>query len=185
MAKYHLQALIQILEGEQAVIQRTDQKALTLLSILGVFMVFFIVHFPKLQMDRITFSLVLVYFSAAIGTMYNLVRVIIPRLRKETIQSEGQEETEKEYVSPTFFAGISQFNSPEEYSEHLKSKSNDEDQFNTIFSHQVFSLGKINQLKNEYIRLSTYFFITALTSELAIIIYMAYARALPFLFPEG
>ena len=114
-----------------------------------------------------------------------MVRVIIPRVRKETIQSEGQEETGEKYVSPTFFAGISQFNSPEEYSEHLKSKSNDEDQFYTIFSQQVFSLGKINQLKNEYIRLSTYFFITALTSELTIIIYMAYARALPFLFPEG
>ena len=95
MEKYHLQALIQILDGEQAVIQRTDQKALTLLSILGVFMVFFIVHFPKLQMDGITFSLVLVYFSAAIGTMYNLVRVITPRVRKETLQSESQEETGK------------------------------------------------------------------------------------------
>ena len=185
MEKYHLQALIQILDGEQAVIQRTDQKALTLLSILGVFMVFFIVHFPKLQMDGITFSLVLVYFSAAIGTMYNLVRVITPRLRKETLQSESQEETGKKYVSPTFFAGISQFNSPEEYSKHLKSKSNDEEQFYNIFSHQVFSLGKINQLKNEYIRRSTYFFITALTSELAIIIYMAYARALPYIFPEA
>ena len=36
-------ALLQVLAGEQQVIQRTDQKAFTLLSILGVFMVFFIV----------------------------------------------------------------------------------------------------------------------------------------------
>ena len=42
-------ALIQVLSGEQQVIQRTDQKAFTLLSVLGVFMVFFIVHFPKIQ----------------------------------------------------------------------------------------------------------------------------------------
>ena len=42
MANYHLQALLQILDGEQQIIQRTDQKALTLLSILGVFMVFFV-----------------------------------------------------------------------------------------------------------------------------------------------
>ena len=33
-------ALLQVLSGEQQVIQRTDQKAFTLLSILGVFMVF-------------------------------------------------------------------------------------------------------------------------------------------------
>ena len=42
-------ALLQVLAGEQQVIQRTDQKAFTLLSVLGVFMVFFIVHFPKLS----------------------------------------------------------------------------------------------------------------------------------------
>ena len=41
-------ALLQVLAGEQQVIQRTDQKAFTLLSVLGVFMVFFIVHFPKI-----------------------------------------------------------------------------------------------------------------------------------------
>ena len=38
-----LDALLQILSGEQTIIQRTDQKAFTLLSILGAFMVFFIV----------------------------------------------------------------------------------------------------------------------------------------------
>ena len=43
-------ALLQVLAGEQQIIQRTDQKAFTLLSILGVFMVFFIVHFPKIQL---------------------------------------------------------------------------------------------------------------------------------------
>ena len=32
-------ALLQVLAGEQQVIQRTDQKAFTLLSVLGVFMV--------------------------------------------------------------------------------------------------------------------------------------------------
>ena len=40
-------ALLRILDGEQQIIQRTDQKAFTMLSILGVFMVFFIVHFTK------------------------------------------------------------------------------------------------------------------------------------------
>jgi len=39
--------IFHILQSEQLILQRTDQKAFTLMSILGVFMVFFIVHFPK------------------------------------------------------------------------------------------------------------------------------------------
>ena len=46
-----LDALLQILSGEQTIIQRTDQKAFTLLSILGAFMVFFIVHFTNMKLD--------------------------------------------------------------------------------------------------------------------------------------
>ena len=42
-------ALLQVLAGEQQVIQRTDQKAFTLLSVLGVFMVFFIVHLEEIM----------------------------------------------------------------------------------------------------------------------------------------
>ena len=55
-------ALLQVLSGEQQVIQRTDQKAFTLLSILGVFMVFFIVHFPKIKMTVLIFGLMMIYF---------------------------------------------------------------------------------------------------------------------------
>ncbi len=182
MANYHLQALLQILDGEQQIIQRTDQKALTLLSILGVFMVFFVIHFPKLQMNGITFTLMMIYFTAAIGTMYNLVRVIIPRVRIKSLKDFNKEKANQ--LSPTFFSGISHFSSPEEYSDFLKSKSNDEEELYSMFAEQVFSLGKINQSKNNYIRRSTFFFITALTSELLIIMFMAYSRALPYIFPE-
>ena len=71
-----LDALLQILAGEQTIIQRTDQKAFTLLSILGAFMVFFIVHFTKMQLDMVIFSLIMIYFPAAMGTIYFLVRVL-------------------------------------------------------------------------------------------------------------
>ena len=74
-------ALLQVLAGEQQVIQRTDQKAFTLLSILGVFMVFFIVHFPKIQMNFFNFLMMIIYFTSAMGTIYYLVRVIVPRIR--------------------------------------------------------------------------------------------------------
>ncbi len=178
-------ALLQVLAGEQQVIQRTDQKAFTLLSILGVFMVFFIVHFPKIQMNMFIFLMMMIYFTSAMGTIYYLVRVIIPRIRKHKIETKDQEIKKNEVINPTFFAGISQFENSNEYAKALKSIAKDENQLYEMFASQVFALGKINQLKNENVRLSLFFFITALVSELLIIIAMAYSRALPYLFPNG
>lgn len=175
-------ALLQVLSGEQQVIQRTDQKAFTLLSILGVFMVFFIVHFPKIQMNIFIFAMMMIYFTSAMGTIYFLVRVIIPRIRKHKIKTDNQKFTKNEVINPTFFAGISQFKNSDEYALYLKTITQNEDQLYQMFASQVFALGKINQIKNENIRLSLFFFISALVSELLIIMSMAYSRALPYIF---
>ena len=177
-------ALLQVLSGEQQVIQRTDQKAFTLLSILGVFMVFFIVHFPKIQMNLFNFLMMIIYFTSAMGTIFYLVQVIVPRVRKHKTKIEDKDVGKDEVINPTFFAGISQFNSPEEYGLYLKSIARDDEQLYQMFASQVFALGKINLQKNTNIRLSMYFFIAALLSELLIIMAMAYSRALPFLFSK-
>ena len=198
--------LLQVLAGEQQVIQRTDQKAFTLLSILGVFMVFFIVHFPKIQMNFFIFLMMMVYFTSAMGTIYYLVRVIVPRIRKRKkpelngdleltfidkmtnwisnykIHNDYEDIEKDEVINPTFFAGISRFKSSSEYAVYLKSIAENEDGLYKMFASQVFALGNINQLKNENIRLALYFFISALLSELLIIMSMAYSRALPYLF---
>lgn len=205
-------ALLQVLSGEQQVIQRTDQKAFTLLSILGVFMVFFIVHFPKIQINFFIFSMMMIYFTSAMGTIYYLVKVIIPRINKQKTNSEHMEVErdqamsptlfdriirwirrykiqpeyegveEEEVINPTFFAGISRFNNSDEYAVYLKSIAKSEDGLYEMFASQVFALGNINQEKNENIRFALYFFISALVSELLIIMAMAYSRALPYLF---
>ena len=178
-------ALMQVLSSEQHIIQRTDQKAFTLLSILGVFMVFFIVHFPKIQMTAIIFFLMISYFTTALGTIFYLVRVIVPRVRKHKVKTLDDDVEKDEVINPTFFAGIGQFNTPEEYASYLKSIAKDDEQLYQMFASQVFALGNINLVKNENIRQSVFFFIVALLSELLIIMYMAYARALPYLFPNG
>ncbi len=198
-------ALLQVLSGEQQVIQRTDQKAFTLLSILGVFMVFFIVHFPKIQMNLFIFLMMMVYFTSAMGTIYYLVRVIVPRVSKPRvshsnentnpsffsgitqliskykIQNDYVEIEKDEVINPTFFAGISRFNNSDEYAVYLKSIAKDENSLYDMFASQVFALGNINQVKNENVRLALYFFISALVSELLIIMSMAYSRALPYI----
>lgn len=175
-------ALLQVLSGEQQVIQRTDQKAFTLLSVLGVFMVFFIVHFPKIQMNLFIFLMMMIYFTSAMGTIYFLVRVIIPRIRKHKIKTENENVSKSEVINPTFFAGISQFKNSDEYALYLRTITQDENQLYQMFASQVFALGKINQTKNENIRMSLFFFISALVSELLIIMSMAYSRALPYIF---
>ena len=169
-------------------------------------MVFFIVHFPKVQMNFFIFLMMMIYFTSAMGTIYYLVRVIVPRISKRRtgeieegygfnffneiskwiskhkIQNDYEDIEKDEIINPTFFAGISRFKNSSEYAVYLKSIAESEDGLYEMFASQVFALGTINQVKNENIRLALYFFISALLSELLIIMSMAYSRALPYLF---
>ena len=171
--------LMRILDGEQQIIQRTDQKAFTMLSILGVFMVFFIVHFTKMQMDTFIFLLILIYFPSAMGALYFLMRVIVPRVKNNS--SLSIRSSDNKIINPTFFGGISQFETPEEYGEYLKKISKDEDQLYQMFAGQVFTLGSINTRKNQNVRKAMFFMVAALTSELLIIMNLAYKRAYSYL----
>ena len=75
--------IFQILQSEQNILQRTDQKAFTLMSILGVFMVFFIVHFLKIEINWFNVAMVIIYFVAAFIAIFNLMLVIVPRMRND------------------------------------------------------------------------------------------------------
>ena len=115
------------------------------------------------------------------GTIYFLVRVLIPRVRGAKEVNDNPEEEQTEDINPTFFAGISQFDSPDEYARYLKEIATDEGKLYKMFSAQVFSLGLINEKKNESLRRSMSFFVTALISELLIIMYMTYRKAISYL----
>ncbi len=168
-----LSTLFQILGNENQILMRTDQKAFTLLSILGVFMVFFIVHFLKVQMTWFIFLFVLVYFVAALITIINLILVIVPRVRTEKAQEEES--------NPLFFAGISQYKSAGGYARHLRTIAQDREQTTTLFAKQVYSLGMINTYKYKHLKNAITAFIVAISAELSIIMAMAWARSLPFL----
>ena len=168
-----LSTLFQILGNENQILMRTDQKAFTLLSILGVFMVFFIVHFLKVQMTWFIFLFVMVYFVAALISIINLILVIVPRVRTE--------KTQEEESNPLFFAGISQYKSASGYAKHLRSIAQDREQTTNLFAKQVYSLGMINTYKYKHLRNAITAFIIAISAELSIIMAMAWARSLPFL----
>ena len=96
-------ALFHVLSSEQQILQRTDQKAFTILSILGVFMVFFMIHFTKMEFNWFIFIMTIIYFLSALMTIIQLVLVIVPRVRKDKFN------TKKRPENPTFFAGIAKF----------------------------------------------------------------------------
>ena len=178
MDSNNFKALFQVLSSEQQILMRTDQKAFTLLSVLGVFMIFFVVHFLKIQINWFTFILVFVYFLAAFMAIVYLVLVIVPRVRSDEIKEDNSE------INATFFGGISQFSSAEEYASYLSEISEDETKTYNMFATQVFTLGKINSYKNKALKNAIIFFAIAIMSELFIIMSMAWGRALPFLFPN-
>ena len=168
-----LSTLFQILGNENQILMRTDQKAFTLLSILGVFMVFFIVHFLKIEMTWFIFLFVMVYFVAALISIINLILVIVPRVRTEKAKEEES--------NPLFFAGISQYKSASGYARHLRTIAQDREQTTSLFAKQVYSLGMINTYKYKHLRNAITAFIIAISAELSIIMAMAWARSLPFL----
>jgi len=168
-----LSTLFQILGNENQILMRTDQKAFTLLSILGVFMVFFIVHFLKIEMTWFIFLFVMVYFVAALISIINLILVIVPRVRTEKAQEEES--------NPLFFAGISQYKSASGYARHLRTIAQDREQTTSLFAKQVYSLGMINTYKYKHLRNAITAFILAISAQLSIIMAMAWARSLPFL----
>lgn len=177
MVRSNIAPIFHILQSEQQILMRTDQKAFTLLSILGVFMVFFIVHFMKVQMNWFRFVMVIVYFIAAFLAIINLMMVIVPRIRNDLPKEENPN------VNATFFGGITTFKSSDEYANYLAKIAGDDEKMYNMFSNQVYALGKINTYKNQALKKAIVFFAIAIMTELFIIMSMAWSRALPFLFP--
>ena len=168
--------IFQILQSEQLILQRTDQKAFTLMSLLAAFMVFFIVHFPKVmgngEINFLTAIMVLIYFINATLGLINLMLVIVPRIRNDMSHEDLPD------VNATFFCGIVQFNNPIEYASYLAEMTEDNDNTFKMFSAQLYALGHINAYKNKHMRRAIIFFGGAIFSELIII--MAFAWSLTF-----
>lgn len=161
-----LDILFQMFSNEQLMLQRTDQKAFTLLSIIGVFAVFFIIHYTKIPPDIYNLTLVFLYFVSVLISIYFLLLVIMPRLKSDEIQLEE----DKKSVAPTYFGGVVKFKSAKEYSDGLKSILDNPDLSYEAFSRSIFSISMINSLKNKNFKKGIAFFILAITFELAIII---------------
>ena len=160
-----INVLFQILSSEQQTLQRVDQKAFTMLSLMGVFAVFFIIHYTKIPPTLIIFILVFFYFLSVLIAIFFLVSVVSPRIKEtENVLRE------KKTVLPTFFGGIVKYKSAEDYAAQLGVILEDNEDTYQIFSKSVFSIARINSYKHKYLKYGIRAFVLAIAIELSIIV---------------
>ena len=169
-------SLFRVLDSEQQIITRTDQKAFTMLSLMGVFMVFFLVHFTKIQINWFNFVMLILYLVAAIFALIQLIMVIHPRIRKAKDREDLPE------INATYFGGIVSFSSAAEYGKYLRKIMENDTRAYTMFANQVYSVAQINHYKHGHMQAAIKYFAVAIISALLIVMSVAYSRSLPFLF---
>ena len=169
-------SLFRVLDSEQQIITRTDQKAFTMLSLMGVFMVFFLVHFTKIQINWFNFVMLILYLVAAIFALIQLIMVIHPRIRTAKNREDLPE------INATYFGGIVSFDSAADYAKYLRKIMENETRAYTMFANQVYSVAQINHYKHGHMQAAIKYFAVAIISELLIVMSVAYSRSLPFLF---
>jgi hypothetical protein len=160
-----LSVLSQILSNEQQILQRSDQKAYTLLSVLGVYSVFFIVHYTNIPATKFTMVVIFLFFLAVIVTIFCLALVVTPRIKSKLAGS-----ADIKSINPIFFAGISKFETPEEYSKEITLLLSDPDATIEVFAQSVHSIGKINAYKNKFLKYGIIALVAAVSLEFIVII---------------
>jgi hypothetical protein len=158
--------LFQILGSEQQILQRADQKAFTMLSLLGVFSVFFVIHYTKIPATVLTLSVIFLYFIAILASIYFLVMVVAPRVRDTEEKTIHEDKT----IVPTFFGGIIKYKSSDDYAKNLEAALDDPEFAYEVFAKSVYSIGRINAFKNKYLKYGIYSFVIAIGLEFIVII---------------
>jgi len=170
MAGDKLSVVLRILDNENRLLERADQKAIALLSTLGVFMVFFVVYFRVIPINAVTITLSSIYFFFALLSIISLIMTVRPRIRPID-ENTGDEDTVPA-SEPAFFMGIRRFGNLSAYKEALHTMSGDEETTINVYIRQIFSLAQINAAKYKYIQRAVLLVIISLTVELIIIAYL-------------
>jgi len=183
MSVNRLASVLRVLDAENRLLERADQKAISLLSALGVFMVFFVVYHRVIPINVFTVVMLSIYFVAAAIAIVSFILTVRPRIR------QGEEETgdtKKSVVGePAFFAGICQFPTLSAYRQALENMVKDEASTIDVYTSQIFSLARVNAGKYKNIQRAVLMVIIALAVELTLVVYLSIyyyaqgARTLP------
>lgn len=162
--------ILRILDNENRLLERADQKAISMLSIIGVFMVFFIVYCRVIPINYITIAFITIYFLCALISIVNLIMAMRPRIRKD--EPEEGCETDVPQGEPAFFTGICQFPNVNAYKKGLDIMMKDDESIIDIYIKQIYSVAMINAAKYKYVQRGIFLGIIALVIELITIIYL-------------
>ena len=165
-----LSIVLRVLDNENRLLERADQKAISMLSILGVFMVFFIVYYRLIPVNILTILLSTAYFIFAFLAIFNLIMAMRPRIRQGGQDDDlGNDPPPSE---PAFFQGICKFPNLSAYRQGLETMTRDEESAINVYTRQIYSVAQINAAKYKYAQRGILIGIFTLATELAIIVYL-------------
>jgi len=165
-----LPAVLRILDAENRLLERADQKAISLLSALGVFMVFFVVYYRIIPINAFTVTLLSIYFAVALMAIVSLILTVRPRIRLD--EGEGEATGKAAACEPAFFVGICRFDTLSAYKEALEDMIKDESSVVDVYSRQLFALARINAVKYRNIQRAVLLVVSALAVELTLVAYL-------------
>lgn len=170
MSTSGLSIILRILDNENRLSERADQKSISMLSIIGVFMVFFIVYYRVIPTNSLTVALIVLYFIFALTAIINLIMAIRPRIRKHKgSNTDNKIETTRD---PAFFTGIAEFPDVAAYKESLQKTLQDDSSVADVYIRQIYSVARINHAKYRYVQRGVVLAIVTLIIELVIITYL-------------
>jgi hypothetical protein len=162
--------VLRVLDTENRLLERADQKAISLLSALGVFMVFFIVYYRLIPINVFTVILLSIYFIVALMAIVSFILTVRPRIR--LVEDETKDMDKATECEPAFFAGICKFPTLSAYRQALQDMIKDEASAIDVYTRQLFGLARVNAAKYKNIRRAVLMVIIALATELALVAYL-------------
>jgi hypothetical protein len=162
--------ILRVLDAENRLLERADQKAISLLSALGVFMVFFIVYHRVIPINVFTVILLSIYFVVALMAIVSFILTVRPRIH--LIEEEPGDADKAAACEPAFFVGICKFPTLSAYRQGLEDMIKDEASAIDVYTRQIFGLARVNAAKYKNINRAVLLVIIALATELALVAYL-------------
>ena len=162
--------VLRVLDAENRLLERADQKAISLLSALGVFMVFFVVYHRVIPINAFTVIMLSIYFAVALMAIVSFILTVRPRIRM--VEEEKGDVDKEAACEPAFFVGICKFPTLSGYRQALENMIKDEASAIDVYTRQIFGLARVNAAKYRNINRAVLLVIIALAVELALVAYL-------------
>jgi hypothetical protein len=172
MVKDKYSVIMRIMDDENRLTDRADSKAISLLSTLGIFTVFFIAQLSNIEhFTPLATALLVVYLVSIVLAVLYIIMAISPRIR--VVKNKDQQSSgEVSSLQPSFFGGISKFPDVNAYKKCIEDLVNNEGSVEDTYIRQVYEAAKINRTKYKFVGQAVWFVVIALFSQITFIVLM-------------